>query len=287
MSSSSPTTTRAADRGLAGHIGADAEDPRLFPPEPTFTRGPARRPQEPERGALLQWASGLQTTERRLYAGWFVEAGKDEALDEGMRAAGFPQVNIKHGGGNVVTHWQIETANLFVIAEGVQTIGEMRGDGRRYGIAFGWTKPERRATPQSWLKARVFLRELLAVGYAEPLTLTVKGTLTGDLIAALIRQYDVLDAAKVRRTASNRQPFDLPLYAFSIPLGPGADVTRGSGDATKEITPMVAMVPPTVDDAYLKTHWAKAPWVAAIEAELDAAIDWSVTASASEGGEGN
>ena len=42
-----------------------------------FSRGPARRPQPRVADPLLQWASGLPTADKRLYAGWLVEAGKD------------------------------------------------------------------------------------------------------------------------------------------------------------------------------------------------------------------
>jgi hypothetical protein len=45
-------------------------------PEPedvVFSRGPARRPQPRVADPLLQWASGLQTKERTIYAGWLVE----------------------------------------------------------------------------------------------------------------------------------------------------------------------------------------------------------------------
>jgi hypothetical protein len=45
------------------------------------------------------------------------------------------------------------------------------------------------------------------VGYAEPL-LTVKSTLAGDLIAALMRQYDVLDAIDAFRAEDKK-----PLYS--------------------------------------------------------------------------
>jgi hypothetical protein len=287
-------------RRAISQASADAESPaaRTFPeadlpadlpdvnarPAPAaedvaFTRGPARRPLPRVADPLLQWASGLPTKERTIYAGWLVECGKDEALDTAMHQAGFAFVTIRHGNGNLVTHWAVETAGVFVVAEGVQSIGEMKGDGRRYGIAFGWRIHES-GRPQSQLRARVFLRELLAVGYAEPLLLTVKGTLTGDLIAALTRQYDVLDANAALRTAAGKTPWDLPLYAFSIPLGPGQEVTRGSGQATKEITPIVTTIPDPVTRDHLKAHWIGRAWVSLIEDRIDATIAWSIAESA-------
>jgi hypothetical protein len=188
-------------------------------------------------------------------------------------------VAIKHGSGNLVTHWAVETANVFVVADGLQSIGEMKHTTERYGIAFGWrTLPGGRQ--QSQLRCRIFLRELLAVGYADPLLLTVKGTLTGDLLTALTRQYEVLDENARLREAAKKEPWQLPFYAFSIPLGPGAEVTRGSGSATKEITPMVAAVSERVTKEYLKAHWIKRAWVEVIEVLIEPTITWSESESA-------
>jgi hypothetical protein len=244
----------------------------------TFSRGPARRPIPRVADPLLQWATGLQTKERRIYAGWLAEAGRIDALDAAMEQAGFSQITIKHGSGNMVTHWAVETANLFTIAEGVQSIGEMKNTTERYGIAFGWrTLPGGRQ--QSQMRFRAFLHELLAVGFEEPLLVTVKGTLTGDLIAALTRQYEVLDAVDAFRKQSGKPPYNPPFYACSIPLGPGAEVTRGSGGATKEITPIIANIPTPITKEYILARWIKRPWVQLIEGLIDQTNAWSVTAS--------
>jgi hypothetical protein len=261
---------------------ATAEPPaeRTFPETepPAFTRGPARRPAPPVADPLLQWATGLQTKERRIYAGWLIEAGKYDALDGALEQAGFPFVTIKHGNGNLVTHWAIETANVFVITDGVQSIGEMKGTSERYGIAFGW-RARQDGRPQSHLRARVFLQELLAISFPDPLLLTLKGTVTGDLLAALTCQYAVLDAVDAFRKEAGKPPYNPPFYACSIPLGPGQEVMRGNGDASKEITPMVARMPEPITKAYILDHWAKRPWVEAIESLVDATLAWSVATS--------
>jgi hypothetical protein len=227
---------------------------------------------------------------------------KDEALDAAMDAAGFSLVTIKHRSGNLVTHWAVETADVFVVADGVQSIGEMKRTTDRFGIAFGWRpartegrglraeyrgardsvlSPQSSALKvQSQLRCRVLLRELLAVGYDQPLLLTVKDTLTGDLLTALMRQYDVLDTNAELRKAAMKEPWQLPFYAFSIPLSAGAEVTRGSGGATKEITPMIAAIPETITKEYLKAHWIGRSWVATIEPLVDGAVAWSVSESA-------
>jgi hypothetical protein len=244
----------------------------------TFTRGPARRPMPRVADPLLQWATGLQTKERRIYAGWLAEAGKIEALDEAMQEAGFKQVTIKHGSGNMVTHWAVETANLFVVAEGVQSIGEMKHTEDRYGIAFGWRTLEG-GRQQSVLRFRGFLQELLGVGFYEPLLVTAKSTLTGDLISALTRQYDVLDAVDTFRAQDKKAALQPPFYACSIPLGPGQEVARGSGGQTKEITPPVANIPTPITKEYVRAHWIKRDWATLIEGMLDDTIRWSITTS--------
>src|SRR5689334_12457811 len=57
---------------------------------------------------------------------WLVEQGKHEELDDAMTAASYETVTIKHCGGNLVTHWAVAAADLFVLCDGVQTIGEMK-----------------------------------------------------------------------------------------------------------------------------------------------------------------
>lgn len=243
----------------------------------TFSRGPARRPTIRLTDPLLQWSTGLQTQQRSIYAGWLIQTGRVEALDEAMQKAGYTTVTIRHSGGNLVTHWAVETANLFIIAEGVQSLAEMRTVSERYGIAYAWrTLPDGR--PQSVLKFRAFMRELLAVGYTDPLVVSVKSTLTGDVLEALIHQYDVLDTIDQLRADQGQPPLNPPFYACSIPLGPGQEVARG-GAQKKEIVPIVAQIPDPIDRPYLVSHYIRKAWVPLIEEMLDTTIAWSVATS--------
>lgn len=240
----------------------------------TFQGGPARRPTtitEP----ILQWATGLETVERSIYVGWLCEHGIHDALDEAMAAAGFATVTIKHGNGNRVQHWAIQTANLFVICQGVQTISEMKFTAERHGIAFGWRTPEG-GRAQSVLRARCLLHELLAVSYLDPITVSVKSTLTGDLITALCRQYEVLDHLDALRAPKGKP--GLPYYALSLPIGPGREVARGTVQ-TKQITPMEAKVPATIDRAYVRSHVIERDWIGVVESLLPDAITWSANVS--------
>jgi hypothetical protein len=195
-----------------------------------------------------------------------------------MEEAGFSKVTIKHGSGNLVTHWAVETANLFVIADGVQSISEMQHTTDRFGIAFGW-RTLQGGRQQSQIRFRAFLQELLEFGFTEPLLVTAKGTLTGDIINALTRQYEVLDAVDAIRKQQGKPPMNPPFYACSIPLGPGQDVTRGTGGQTKEITPIVARIPTQITKDYVLAHWIKKPLVAMIESMMDQTVSWSVSTS--------
>ncbi len=245
--------------------------------EITFSRGPARRPVTRLADPLLQWSTGLQTQQRNIYAGWLIQTGRVESLDAAMQAAGFQTVTIRHSGGNLVTHWAVETANLFLIAEGVQSTAEMGSSVERYGIAYAWrTLPDGR--PQSVLKCRAFLHELLELGYTEPVLVSVKSTLTRDMLEALMGQYDVLDAIDQLRIQQGQPPLHPPFYACSIPIGPGKEVSRG-GTQKKEIVPIVAHIPNPIDRPYLVSHYIRKAWVPLIENLLDITIEWSIATS--------
>jgi hypothetical protein len=249
--------------------------------EPTFTRAGARRPAPQIVEPLMQWATGLPTASRHVYAGWLIETAQDPALDDACGRAGLEPIAIRHGGGNTVTHWACSHAALFVLADGVQTMAEMRATPDRYGIAFGWRElPDGRK--QSQLRMRVLVRQLLEVGYDRPLLVSVKSTLTGDLLNALMTQYTVLDAAAAERQRQGKEPAELPFYAFSLMLGPGQEVARGRGQ-TKEIVPMEAKQPEQIDRAYLVQQYIKREWVQLIEQRMDATIAWSVAQSTAIG----
>lgn len=250
--------------------GMPVEDLPADLPDVRFTRPAARRPVERSREPLLQWATGLPTKDKKLYAGWLVEAGLHEDLDLAMNDAGIRQVTIKHGSGKLVSHWALSVASLFIIADGIQTMSEMRDSPDRFGVAFGWRDNDGR--PQSVLRCRVLIQELCQVGYTEPLLLSVKSTLTGDLLSCFIRHYQVLDSINPIREAAGKSPIAVPFYAVALRLGAGDEVQRGSGQ-TKEITPMVEIGPR--DREYALAHWCKKPWVEAIEGLVDSTIVWS------------
>lgn len=283
MATYTPQPTRTNRGAYAQGTGPAPSSPKTSD-DPGFTRGPARRPMPAIVDPVLQWASGLPTADRRFYAGWLLETGKGgPELHQAMHEAGFEKITIRHGSGNVVEHWRVDVCNAFIVAEGLQSIAEMQQTRDRFGIAFGWFQN------RSYLRARVFMHELLAVGYTLPLQISIKGTITGDFLAAAGRQFDVFDAIAAYRAQAQKPPRALPFYACSIPLAAGGEVIRGTGGATKEIAPIVSWVPQgTIPQAYIMDHWIDRAWVPLIESHLDQTIAWSVAVSAqiAEGAEG-
>lgn len=246
--------------------------------EHTFTRHGAKRPAATNPFVNVQWATGLPTKDGRSYAGWFVECGRDDALDAAMEAAGVRVVTIKHTSA-AVEHWEVGELDAFVLATGVQSMGEMRNT-ERYGVAFWWATKNGR--PCSFLQVQVLPRLLLEQGYDTPLLLTVSGTVTGDIVAALTRQFEVLDAIDAQRTQQGKAPLDAPFYAASLPIGPGEGVRRGAIQ-TKEIIQPIAFVPEPIDREYLVAHYIRKEWIPLVEGLIDGAVAWSERRSAQAG----
>lgn len=222
---------------------------------------------------LLQWAIGLPTKDRSLYAGWFVQRGKDEQLDTCAAAAGLPTVTIKHSEAGLVEHWRLDTADLFIIAEGLQSTAEMGVTSERYGVAYWWETTEQ-GREISQLRARVLVKQLVDAGYTQPLTLTVKSTLTGDVLNAFERVYDMLDW--VKRTNGR----DLPFYAFALSVSPGGEVQRGKAGAQKEIVPPVAQMPTEITRDWLLGRYVGSTLARTCADLLPATVAWSQRTSA-------
>lgn len=244
--------------------------------EVQFQRGGARRPVPTVRDPLIQWASGLQTRSRTVYAGWMLEYGKDHDRDSAMEQAGFTHDVIKHGNGNMVDHWLIPTGNFFVLADGIESMGTMRQTKDRFGVAFGWQQIEGRW--QSVLRMRVFLLDLLEQGYTEPCMVTLRGTVTADMVDILMFQYTQLDVLNGMRVARGMEPRDFPFYALVIPITAGEEVARGQ-DRTSRIQPPIYAMDHVLTREEAKALYIKQAWVDSIESLMDETIMWSVAQS--------
>src|SRR5207245_607329 len=80
------------------------------------------------------------------------------------------------------------------------------------------------------------------------------GYITDDLFKALNEQFRVLDAFAAYKRAQGQER-RAPFYGFSIPLAPAPQVkTVGEPPNVGQIYPMLAQVPTTIDQGYLKEH---------------------------------
>jgi hypothetical protein len=106
-------------------------------------------------------------------------------------------------------------------------------------------------------KSRLAMRGLLLIGEAPILVqLSVKSTMTGFLLAALLDHYRVCDAADslIDRTKHADQ---VALHELALPLIAGSEQPAGKGETTAQITPLVSGHPAELDRAYVSGCWRK------------------------------
>jgi hypothetical protein len=216
--------------------------------------------------ATLQYASGKTQARRPAgsgrfapHVGFHVEAGRDGDLDEAMRSALIPLMEIKHqrpGGAEVVKHWDLgESVTLYPVSSGpvAPTVaGSLAGGNAREtaeaGIGLRWGMGER-----SKLAVRGYLRVLAEVGYLHLVQLSVRSRMTDELLKALVEHVRACEAADglIDRT---RHPEAVTLHELALPLGPGAETEWGKGD-TATVTPLTSLHPEAIDAEYLRTIW--------------------------------
>lgn len=219
---------------------------------------------------LIIWASGLPTSDRRIYAGWMIDQEVDSELDAAMQRAKVESIGIKHGSGNTVHHWCMPEIDIFPIATGVpRTVRDAAP--QPTGLVYAWTVRDD-GRNQSVLRLRVLVRQLVAVGYMQPLTLILKGTVTKDIMTVLYAQYKVRDAYRKLKGGDARVPF----YAFAIGLGVGAEVTRGTGTNKKTFSVPKGSIPDAITEAYLRERWiGRKEIVEAIEDRIEETRIWA------------
>ncbi|HMQ29171.1 MAG TPA: hypothetical protein PKD53_00520 [Chloroflexaceae bacterium] len=214
----------------------------------------------------LQYANGKSQARRTVGSGRFapligfhVEAGRDGELDEAMRAASIPLMEIKHqrpGGAEIVKHWGLgESVTLYPVTSGpvAPTVaGSLAGGNAREtaeaGIGLRWGQGER-----SKLAVRGFLAPLVAVGYLGLVQFSVRSRMTDVLLTALVDHARVCEAADglIDRT---RHPELVTLHEIALALGPGEEAEWGKGD-TATVVPFVSLHPREIDAAYLRGVW--------------------------------
>lgn len=242
-----------------------------------FRNRQARTIPEQSSDPILQWANGVIDIDNNMsYVGWMSEHGKNKSFDMAMLDAGFFSTTIKHGSGKKVRHWLIPTVGLYPLIEHVSTFLDIKTTPERYGMALGWRTLESGAK-QSFLKFKALMTALYPY-YCDPVMVSVKSTVTDDMIAALLRQYDILDWITSRVKEGGREPRGYPFYAIALYLGAGEETRRGESKTSPVVPPINAAPKPMTREYAAQVFIGRAhyqPLITLIESLLDDAITWS------------
>lgn len=222
------------------------------------------------------------------YSGFLVPTDQNPMLDEAFAIAGAQAIMISHSDGDR-EHWCLPTATLFIVAQGLQSSSQMRDTTERLGIAYGWqlqrdgktkeiTVDPKTGKPktQSVLKLRCYLPQLVAVGYCEPLRLSISGTMTGDILQGLTRQYAVIRTVRDLRQAKGLAQVALPFWSYALTFEAGPSSNRGIA----KVIPPTVRLPQPIDLEYLKSHRVTVDIAELIKNILDDTVTWSKEESA-------
>jgi hypothetical protein len=216
--------------------------------------------------ATLQYANGKSMARASVgtgrftpYVGFHVEVGKDVELDEAMRAAKVPQIEIKHqrqGGAEIVRHWGLgESIRFYPVTSGpvAPTVaGSLSGRNGRLsaeaGLGVRWGQGER-----SKLAVRGYLDQLVRVGYVRLLQLSVRSRMTDVLLSALLDHGRICEAAD-DLVDRGKHPEVVTYHEVALPLGPGEEQEWGKGD-TATVVPFKSLHPAEIDAEYLRGLW--------------------------------
>lgn len=249
--------------------------------EGVFRGPPAVAPPEKRNDPLLQWASKVSEVvgkNRKPFSGFFSQVGKDDEFDAAMAQRYEPMV-IKHSGGNTVQHWKIGTADIIPIITKVDTLQTIKtAGGKRHGMALGW-RVSAEGRNQSFCKFLCILRPIADL-YERPVMITFKSTATGDIIGALMQQYNILSFMEEQRMAANKPKANYPFYAIAAQIGPGEEAMRGS-ELSSEFIPPANMAPEPMTIEYARSLFIgrDQQMIDNIESYLDEAIEWSIAES--------
>ncbi|MBA3947219.1 MAG: hypothetical protein H0X37_22000 [Herpetosiphonaceae bacterium] len=211
---------------------------------------PRIKPQESSKRPGLSWSSGKEVIgQDRVHRGLFLDTGLDAALDDAAEAAGWQRGDLPHMEGTR-EHWLVPTPTpLFVLIDGVpftKMAALVRNDVSYAGIGVRWPQGQKSA-----LAVQVLHPDLLAQSYTTPLSLTVSGTSTDDLLQALLTHDAVLTVCEAA-AAARGNPRVFEFWEIALMLKAGDKVARGSAQ-TSMISPIICAHPtkPSVD--YLRT----------------------------------
>jgi hypothetical protein len=191
---------------------------------------------------VASWSSGKEVVGGdSIFRGWFLDIGVDPALDGAAAAAGWPQGQLVHLDGATRDHWLLPSPLvLFPLIDGLpyKRLGALAANDISYaGVGCSWVKGQR-----SRLGVMALARDLLAQGYETPIPFCVSSTSTDDLLTALLRHNDLLDALEEAARSAGK-PREFEFHGVGLPLLPGPKVARGAGAQTTQISPITCAHP--------------------------------------------
>lgn len=244
-------------------------------PDPTTPIG-RNIPQTVQDCPILQYANGL--TKAKLpglarfqgLTGFHAERGQDEAFDSACQAANIAPIAIRHMAGNETQHWYFgESLRFYPVTAGppATTVSACLKTPATAdaGIGLAWPAGGR---------SRLAVRGLVLIGSTPILLqLSVRSTMTGHLLAALLDHFRVcvLADALVDRA---KHPDPVAFHELALPLVAGAEVSAGKGE-TAQIAPLQSDHPSDVQKAYIISCWRKDAIQAAALAAWPGIVAWS------------
>lgn len=221
----------------------------------------------------IQYANGKSMARRTVgtgkfvpFTGMHVEVGKDAEIDEAMRAAKAPQIEIKHqrqGTAEIVRHWCLSpfdedrwSVRFYPVTAGpvAPTMSVSLGSERNRRLTREAGLGARWGEGRSKLAVRGYLDVLVRVGCYRLGQLAVRSRMTDELLRALDDHRRICEAVDniIDRT---RHPAVVAFHELALPLGPGEEKTWGQGSDTAQIYPLVSCHPAQVDEEYLRSIW--------------------------------
>lgn len=223
----------------------------------------------PVNAVALQWANGKSYARPFVkgagvgrfapFVGFYIEIGKDGAIDEALGRASVTQVEIRHqreGGSEIARHWSLgPSVTFYPITSGpvaVTVAGSLAGDNarktREAGIGVYWPADGRSKTA-----VRGLLDVLVRVGCLRPVQFAVRSRM-GDVLLAVLADHTRVAEAADALVDRERHPDVVCLHEIALPLGEDAEQTWGRGD-TAEVVPFKSLHPAEIDADYLRGLW--------------------------------
>jgi hypothetical protein len=208
-----------------------------------------------------------------------------------MTDIGWEDITIQHSTG-LANHWMVKSPRFFVVCRAVRAVQQLKSPQDNAGILYGWTEDTRTGRKFSRMKARVFIQDLLELGWERPLMLGAKVSNGVDFLGLTVQHVEMFKACRILAEKSGKTPSKLPFYAISMEVKAGDKfVTRGKEPGKqKKVFPMVLNAPPNPTEEanlkaageYIKSHWLKKDWIPLIEALVPDTVRWSQQKIATE-----